>query len=96
VVARDENFTRASWDWFGKNGSFMSSAGVNCVLKWADLLRPQEINDENVTFQATKSEIERKIAKSAQDAGQVRLMAISGEATDGRGLARIKKHFSAD
>jgi hypothetical protein len=33
--ARDENFTRASWEWFGKNGSFMSwaSAGVICFLE---------------------------------------------------------------
>jgi hypothetical protein len=33
--ARDENFTRASWEWFGKNGSFMSlvSAGVVCFLE---------------------------------------------------------------
>jgi hypothetical protein len=60
------------------------------------LCRTLKISDKNVTFQATKAKIERKIAKSAQDAGQVRLMAISGEATDGRGLARIKRHFSAD
>jgi hypothetical protein len=35
VVARDENLTRANWEWFGKNGSFMSlvSAGVVCFLE---------------------------------------------------------------
>jgi hypothetical protein len=35
VVARDENLTRASREWFGKIGSFMSwaSAGVICFLE---------------------------------------------------------------
>jgi hypothetical protein len=45
------------------NGIFMSSSSNWGAGKGSCLDRPDEISDKNVTFQATKAKIERKIAK---------------------------------